>query len=84
MKNFNPDWLSPPCDTILDILYDKDWNTIDFAIRMDISYADAIGILTNDIRIDSRIAEKLSITIGSSMTFWLRREEHYIISMENK
>ena len=32
---FSPDWVSPPGDTIADILEEKDWTQIEFAERLD-------------------------------------------------
>ena len=84
MNSFEPDWCDPPCNTILDIIYEKRLTTIDFAIKMDMSFADVIYLLTDTLRIDDNISDKLSSVLGNSKEFWLNREKRYINFLRNK
>lgn len=71
---FTPDWVSPPGDTIADILDDNNLTTHDFAQRMECSEQTANKLLSGRTRITPRIASQLQETTGASSEFWLKRE----------
>ena len=74
MSKFNPDTLSPPCDTIKDFL-DEFGN---YEVLFDeIGGSDLRLLLHNRKRITEPIAETLSKHLGSTPQFWLNRQRNY-------
>ena len=71
---FTPDWVSPPGDTISDILDEKKIATSDFAEQMRFSDQQAINLLSGRMKITKNIAKQLQNTIGPSSSFWVKRE----------
>lgn len=67
---FNPDTLSPPCDTIQDFLDESGRGWIDEIEDLD-------RLLKNRKRITEPIAETLSQYLGSTPQFWLNRQRNY-------
>lgn len=74
---FQPDWVSPPGDTIKEILKEMKISNTAFVLCMDISFETARQLLEGELQIDQEIADKLAKVIGSSQSFWLKREENY-------
>jgi len=77
MKNFSPDWISPPGDTISDILEDRDWTQEVFAKRMGNSTKHISHLITGKAPITQETALKLERVIGGTANFWLNREVQY-------
>ena len=77
MNDFNPDWASPPGDTIADLMEEQ-------SISLE-SLAHATGqplellsqVLSGSAPISEAMAESLSQVLGASVEFWLRRESQY-------
>lgn len=73
----NPDWVSPPGDTIMELMEDRSWTMEDAA--------KALGWDTHHLRllmngaspIEESDAARLSNVLGSSPQFWLNREANY-------
>lgn len=76
-KPFEPDWVSPPGDTILHILQEKHMSEEEFAVKMDLTMENTKKLLCSSVTINENIAEKLSSVLGSTKRFWLRRDEQY-------
>jgi HTH-type transcriptional regulator/antitoxin HigA len=76
-RPFKPNWISPPGETIEEILEAKNLNTSAFAKLLDESEPFVERLLLGEQEITHNLAEKLSIFLGSSQQFWLRREEIY-------
>lgn len=74
---FNPDWYSPPGDTIADILHERKLPLSDFARYMNISLLECGNLLSGNMVITKEIAKKLSEVLGSTVRFWLNRELGY-------
>lgn len=77
MNPFSPNWVSPPGNTIQDILIEKRWTTEDFRKRMRMSKQEVDDLIEGRKQITPRIAANLSKTVGSTVEFWLKREEDY-------
>ena len=75
--SFNPDWYSPPGDTIQDVLEERKLSLSDFAQQMNISLLESGNLLSGKMVINKEIAKKLSIVLGSTPQFWLNRELGY-------
>jgi HTH-type transcriptional regulator/antitoxin HigA len=79
---FDPDWASPPGVTIADILAARSLSREHLAKAIDVPLEAVQRILLGLDSIDGEIAHKLSGFLGSSPSFWLRREEQYQSDLE--
>lgn len=74
---FLPNWLSPPGDTIADIMTAQGMSRAEFARRMSTPEDVAEGLTTGATLIDGSLAECLHHVLGPSADFWMRRESQY-------
>lgn len=74
---FNPDWRSPPGDTIQDILDERGISVEKFAESISMSVYLTEQLLKGDVYINDNIASRLARSLGSSQKFWLNREAKY-------
>jgi Zn-dependent peptidase ImmA (M78 family)/plasmid maintenance system antidote protein VapI len=73
--SFAPNWVTPPGNTILDILEEKGM-TIDAFSRNIREESNVIkDLLCGNYRIDSLLASKLKDSLGFSENFWLQRDK---------
>lgn len=77
MDDFNPDWYSPPGDTISTALQERGMSVAKFAWEMKITFPQAKRLLDGSEPITEELATKLSEVIGSTVKFWMRRENQY-------
>ena len=83
MKDFSPDWSSPPSDTIKDILEERGENYDDFIVEANHwsgSYYIVEGIesvFDGELEMPPSIALYLSERLGSTEDFWLKRSALY-------
>jgi len=82
LTEITPDWLSPPGDTIADILEERGWSPQVFAEKAGISLKRATRIISGDAQIDNRMARTLSRVLGSTTRFWIAREANYRAGIE--
>lgn len=76
-ETFTPDWISPPGDTILDLLGERDWSQADFSVRMGYTTKHISQIITGKAPITLETALKLERVLGGTARFWLNREAQY-------
>lgn len=74
---FGPDRVSPPGETIADILEERDWTQRDLACRIGYSTKHVSQLVTGKAPITEETALRLERVLGSTAGFWLRREAHY-------
>jgi HTH-type transcriptional regulator / antitoxin HigA len=74
---FNPDWVSPPGDTIADLLEEQDWTQVQLAEQIDFTEVQVKQLIDGEIEIDSETARKLAAVLGSTENFWLKLEALY-------
>jgi HTH-type transcriptional regulator / antitoxin HigA len=74
---FTPDWVSPPGDTIADLLEERDWTQTQLAEQLGYTEAQARQLIDGEIAISEEIARKLVEIFGSTVDFWLRLEAIY-------
>ncbi len=74
---FTPDWVSPPGDTILDLLEERGWNQAEFAIRTGYTTKHISQLINGKVALTEDAALKLERVLGSPASFWLTREAHY-------
>lgn len=76
-KSFQPDWISPPGDTIADLLEEKGWSQAEFSQRCGYTTKHASLLINGKASITEDTALKLERVLGSSARFWLVREAQY-------
>lgn len=74
---FRPDWVSPPGDTIADVLGERDWTQRDLARRLGYSTKHVSQLVTGKAPITEDTALRLERVLGSTAGFWLTREARY-------
>ncbi len=74
---FQPDWISPPGDTIADLLEEKGWTQAEFAQRCGYTTKHVSLLINGKASITEDTALKLERVLGSSARFWLVREAQY-------
>ena len=74
---FEPDWLSPPGDTIADVLEERGWSQAEFAQRIGYTTKHVNQLLRGKASISEDTALRLERVLGSTARFWLQREAEY-------
>jgi len=72
-----PDWISPPGETILDVIEERGWNQADLAERMGYTRKHINQLIKGAAGITEEAALKLERVLGSTAGFWLNREAQY-------
>jgi len=75
--SFNPDWVSPPGDTILDLLKERNWTKSQLSERLEFTTKQLSQLINGKAQINEEIAIKLERVLGSTVEFWLSREAQY-------
>ena len=75
--NFNPDWVSPPGNTILCAIQEKNWTQVQLAKRLGISNKHVNHLIKGKVALTDEMAFRLATVLGSTEQFWLRREAQY-------
>lgn len=83
-RPFTPDWVSPPGDTIADVLEERDWTQIELAERLGYSTKFISQLINGKAPINEETALKLERVLGSTAAFWLRREAQYRAALAKK
>lgn len=83
-STFTPDWVSPPGDTISDLLDERGWSQVDLANRTGVSKKHVNELVRGKAPISSQTAAQLSAVLGSSVEFWLTREAKYRAALERR
>lgn len=76
-ENFDPNLVSPPGDTISDILEELGWTLDDFCNKTDFSMYACKELISGELEVTAPRAEILARVLGSSKQFWLERERQY-------
>ncbi|NEN94809.1 MAG: HigA family addiction module antidote protein [Moorea sp. SIO3I7] len=74
---FEPDWVSPPGETIADLLEERDWTQAALADRLGYTPKHLSQLVNGKAPITKDTAVKLSRVLGSTEGFWLEREAQY-------
>ena len=78
-----PDWVSPPGDTILSILEERELTIEQFARQIGRSASVAQRVLDGAESIDAELARRLANALGASEDFWTAREHDYRASLSS-
>ncbi len=75
--HFDPDWVSPPGDSIVTISRRSGINEDELARRLHLSASDFHLLLIGEFPIDESIGERISREVGASSSFWVKRYKKY-------
>lgn len=75
--DFSPDWVSPPGDTILDLLEEKGWTQGELAFRLGYSPKHVSLLVNGKVPLTEDAAVRLQSVLGAPIGFWLAREAKY-------
>ncbi len=76
-SQFEPKWVSPPGDTMLDILQERGWSQTEFAARADYTSKHVSLLINGKASITEDTAFRLERVLGGPADFWLSREAKY-------
>ena len=79
---FAPDWLSPPGETIADVLEERGWSQAEFAQRIGYTPKHVNQLLRGKAPISEDTALRLERVLGSTARFWMKREAEYREALE--
>ena len=74
---FAPDWVSPPGDTIADVLEERGWTQAELARRLGYTEKHVSQLINGKAAITEDTASRLERVLGSTAGFWLRKEATY-------
>ena len=72
-----PDWVSPPGETIEDLLEERGWSQAELALRTGFSRKHVNELVQGRVQITSDCALKLESVLGAPAKFWIQRESQY-------
>jgi HTH-type transcriptional regulator / antitoxin HigA len=81
---FEPDWVSPPGDTIEDLLDDLGMSKAQLAQRTGFTPKHINELVHGRAPLTPAAAVKLATVLGSTAEFWLTREAQYRAALEHK
>lgn len=74
---FAPDWVSPPGETILDLIEEREWTQQQLADRLGFSAKHVNQLIKGKVALTEDAAIRLQSVLGASLGFWLTREAQY-------
>jgi len=73
---------SPPCETVRDIMEERDWTVGRLAQHMNWPVIQAFAFLRNELPIGLDLAKELAAAFPPApVTFWLRRQALYLLTL---
>ena len=84
-NTYTPDWVSPPGETLADILKERKITRSEFAQRMRLPKNTINQLIKGKVEITIRIAYKMELALGvPTARFWIERERLYRESLANQ
>ena len=79
INEFNPDWRSPPGDTIKDILDERGQDALWLACELEgtLDFLEVQQLLEGELELTADLADDLTRLLGASPEFWIEREANY-------
>ena len=74
---FTPDWVSPPGDTIVDLIEERGWTQANLAARLGFSHKHVNQLIKGKVPLTEEAALRLGQVLGAGAGFWLAREARY-------
>lgn len=75
--SFNPDWASPPGDTISDLVEERGWTQAELAERLGYTTKHVSQLVNGKAAVTEDTALRLERVLGGPAHFWLTREAQY-------
>lgn len=82
--SFQPLWVSPPGETIEDLLEENGWSQSELAQRIEFTAKHVNDLIKGRSAITAESAARLSRVLGSTPQFWLNREAQYRTALERE
>ena len=76
-RKIQPEWASPPGDTISDLMEERDWNKVELAQRLGFTTKHLNQLIKGEASLSEDAALRLECVLGSTARFWLNREAIY-------
>lgn len=77
LNEFAPDWVSPPGETIIDLLEERGWTQNELADRLGYSLKHVNQLIKGHVSLTEEAAVRLHTVLGGPVGFWLSREAQY-------
>jgi len=74
---FEPDWASPPGETIEELLGERGMSPLTLATHLGLDLYGINSLMKGLLPINGKLAEQLEKVLGGSRQFWLNREKQY-------
>ncbi|MCB9689725.1 MAG: helix-turn-helix domain-containing protein [Alphaproteobacteria bacterium] len=81
---FRPDWVSPPGETIEDLLEERGWTQAEFAERIGFTRKHVNDLVKGRASITPDTGSRLATVFGGPVQFWLTREAQYQAALERR
>lgn len=76
--NFEPNWASPPGDTIARLMAASNISSHELAGRLGFEESEFAGLMDGSTQISTYLADTLSQELGSSPQFWVNRYNQFV------
>lgn len=80
---FTPDWVSPPGETVADLLTERGWTQAELAERTGLNPKHIDDLVRGRAAISADTAARLGEVLGGSASFWISREAQYRTALEH-
>ena len=78
MNNFDPDWVSPPGASLVDMIGEMGVSPTKAAALLGMSMAQWDSFVVGDVRITQELADRLASVWPLPADFWLRRDAKFV------
>lgn len=75
--SLEPDWVSPPGDSISDRLEELGWSQADLAVCLGFTTQHVRQLVNGEVPITEETAKRLERVLDSTARFWMKREAQY-------
>lgn len=83
-EQLQPDWISPPGETVEDLLEERRWTQAELAERTGLTRKHINDLLRGRAHISADTASRLDKVLGGTAQFWLTREAQYRAALERR
>lgn len=75
--SFAPDWVSPPGESILDLIEERNWTQAELAQRLGFTEKHVSQLINGKVPLSVDAALRLERVLGSTADFWMNLESNY-------
>jgi HTH-type transcriptional regulator / antitoxin HigA len=77
IKPFLPDWISPPGETVQDLMEEHGWTEAQLVQQLGLSQDFVSELISGEALLNETVALRLHEVLGAPVSFWLVREAKY-------